>query len=153
MRPSSFHYVVISYFTALTVKAQENPQGLCVLHTRWGGRRKEGQADRQEETTPLHQPPPTRRPQWERGPVLFSETNSDSQTQQPEEALSPGERGRDHNRTGREEPPRCHALTRSQIQTELASGHRRNCYYKFRWCTRGCLIFYYCGWSREPLQQ
>lgn len=42
MRPSSFHYVVISYFTALTGKAQETPEGLSALHTGWRGRREEG---------------------------------------------------------------------------------------------------------------
>lgn len=85
--------------------------------------------------------------------VLPSETMDVGQMQRPEEDLCPDDQGQDQNRTGREEPPQCHALSRSQIQTELASGHHRNCYYKFRWCTRGCLIFYYCGWSHEPLQQ
>lgn len=32
MRPSPFHYVVISYFTALTVTAQEASKGLSALH-------------------------------------------------------------------------------------------------------------------------
>lgn len=33
MRPSPFHYVVISYFTALTVTAQEASEGLYASHT------------------------------------------------------------------------------------------------------------------------
>lgn len=59
--------------------------------------------------------------------------------------IKPGQEGRS--------PPQCRALTCSQVQTELASGHHRNCHYEFRWRTRGCLAFYYCGWSHEPLQQ
>lgn len=98
MRPSSFHYVVISYFIALTVKAQETPEGLSALHTGWRGRRREeGRADRQEETTPLHPPPPTTETTMGARMVLSSETmDADArQMQRPEEGLRPGDQGQD----------------------------------------------------------
>lgn len=103
---------------------------------------------------PFHQPPCSHSNQTGKGQVLSFETNHESQIQEADEGpFSKLKTCSDQNRTGREEPPQCQALTCSQIQTELASGHHRNCYYKFRWYTRGCLIFYYCGWSREPFQQ
>lgn len=107
MRPSSFHYVVISYFTALTVKAQETPEGLSALHTGWGGRRrKEGATDRQEETTP---PPstslPTPKPKWERT-VLSFVTHDERQMLEAGGGPFPRlKRSSDQNRVGRVEPP------------------------------------------------
>ena len=150
MRPSSFHYVVISYFTALMVKARENPEGLSALHTGWRGRRKGALGWKiGRDHTPS---PPTPEPKWGRaGPFpgyqqQESEAGGWRSTFPYRAALTkPGQAGRS--------PPPLRALACSQIQTELASGHHRNCHYKFRWCTRGCLIFYYCGWSHEPLQQ
>jgi hypothetical protein len=59
MRPRPFHYAVISYFTALTGKAQKASEELSALHTgccEAGGGRREV-ADGQKEDKPLHQHP------------------------------------------------------------------------------------------------
>lgn len=74
------------------VKAQETPEGLSALHTVWRGKRREKKrADRQNETTPLHPPPPTTETTVGARMFLSSETmDGDArQTQWPEERPSP----------------------------------------------------------------
>lgn len=101
MRPSSFHSVVISYFTALMVKAQETPEGLFALERQEEGGGK-WLTDRRPR--PLRQPPYPHQNQNCRGLVLSFETNHNGQVQEAERAFPRLRRGSDQNRAGREGP-------------------------------------------------
>lgn len=106
MRPSPFHYVVISYFTTLTVTAQEASKGLSASHTGcWVvGAGEAWLTDRSP--CPHQQCPCPCQSQRRRGGGLSLETEKEIQKQEANEGpLTRLNMSSDQNWAGREELP------------------------------------------------